>query len=201
MSRANPQATIVSKEQLVPLANRLVIKKNNQHVASDSDITDTMLRFVVVILRHHKLYKLVSLTAITPQPDSKKPYTKPPTENQILGFIKTLGYDEDPKAKMTYVLTFAATRLRQPWRAILSVLNGSLTGKDISWDTARLPILQILWGIIHFSNLDFASLIWDEFEWQVVDMNIKPTKMSKLMKRISEKRTKTKPKTTKPSTE
>ncbi|GJY00247.1 hypothetical protein Tco_0357265 [Tanacetum coccineum] len=120
--KSKSSTTIVSKEQLVLLANRLVIKKNNQHVASDSDITDTMLRFVVVILRHHKLYKPVSLTAVTPQPDSKKPYTKPPTENQILGFIKTLGYDEDPKAKMTYVLTFAATRLRQPWRAILSEL-------------------------------------------------------------------------------
>ncbi|GKD83424.1 hypothetical protein Tco_1350263, partial [Tanacetum coccineum] len=45
MSRTNPQATIVSKEQLVPRANRLVIKKNNQRVALDSDITDTMLRF------------------------------------------------------------------------------------------------------------------------------------------------------------
>ncbi|GJY86593.1 hypothetical protein Tco_0500619 [Tanacetum coccineum] len=63
MSRANPQATIVSEEQLVPRANRLVIKKINQRVASDSDITNTMLRFVVGILRHHKLYKSVSLFA------------------------------------------------------------------------------------------------------------------------------------------
>nr|GEV74604.1 hypothetical protein [Tanacetum cinerariifolium] len=62
MSRDNPQSTIVSEEQLVPRANRLVIRKNNQRVASDSDITDTMLRFVVEIQRHHKLYKLVSLT-------------------------------------------------------------------------------------------------------------------------------------------
>ncbi|GJZ54324.1 hypothetical protein Tco_0609209, partial [Tanacetum coccineum] len=71
--------------------------------------------------------------------------------------------------------------LRQPWRAILSVLNRSLTGKDTSWDTARLPILQLLWGIVHSANLDFASLIWDEFEWQAVDITTKPTKMSKLL--------------------
>ncbi|GKC50141.1 hypothetical protein Tco_1072886 [Tanacetum coccineum] len=56
MSRTNSQAKIVSEEQLVPRANRLVIKKNNHRVASDSHITDTMLRFVVEILRHHKLY-------------------------------------------------------------------------------------------------------------------------------------------------
>nr|GEY21813.1 hypothetical protein [Tanacetum cinerariifolium] len=34
-----------------------------------------------------------------PSPNTKTPYIKPPTENQILGFIKTLGYDKDPKAK------------------------------------------------------------------------------------------------------
>ncbi|GJZ42845.1 hypothetical protein Tco_0590100 [Tanacetum coccineum] len=103
--------------------------KNNQCVASDTNITDIMLRFVVGILRHHKLYKPVSLNAIMPQPDSNKPYTKHPTKNQVLGFIKTLGYDEDPKVKMTYVSTFVSTRLRQPWRAILSVLNRILTRK------------------------------------------------------------------------
>ncbi|GKD17725.1 hypothetical protein Tco_1206883 [Tanacetum coccineum] len=146
MSRANPQATIVSEEQLVPSANRLKITKNNQRVASDSNITDTLLKLVVGSLKHHKLYKPVSLTATLPMPlpDANKPYTKPPIEKQILAFIKTLGYDEDPKAKMTSVSTFVATKLRQPWRAIMSVLKKRLTGKNTSWDTARLPILQIL---------------------------------------------------------
>ncbi|GKD60061.1 hypothetical protein Tco_1297570 [Tanacetum coccineum] len=100
MSRSNPRAVISTEEQLVPSANRCKITKNNQRVASDTNITDTMLRFVVGILRHHKLYKLESLTAT---------------------------------------------------------------------------------GIVHSANLDFASLIWDEFEWQVVDRITKPTKMSKLM--------------------
>ncbi|GJV78705.1 hypothetical protein Tco_1514575 [Tanacetum coccineum] len=57
----------------------------------------------------------------------------------------------------------------------------SLTRKDLSWDTVRLPILQILWGIVHSANLDFESLIWDEFEWQTVDRSSRPSKMSKLL--------------------
>ncbi|GJX80209.1 hypothetical protein Tco_0328358 [Tanacetum coccineum] len=149
MSRANPCAVIVSEEHLVPSANKLKMTKNNQRVASDTNITDTMLRFIFGILKHHKLYKPVSLTATMPQPDANKPYTKPPTENQILGFIKTLRYDEDLKA-------FVATRIRQSWRAILS-------------------------GIVHSANLDFTSLIWDEFEWQAVDRTTKQTKLSKIM--------------------
>ncbi|GJZ67427.1 uncharacterized mitochondrial protein-like protein, partial [Tanacetum coccineum] len=54
MSRTNSQAKIVSEEQLVPSANTLVIKKNNKRVTLDSHITDTMLRFFIEILRHHK---------------------------------------------------------------------------------------------------------------------------------------------------
>ncbi|GJY18908.1 hypothetical protein Tco_0390399 [Tanacetum coccineum] len=92
MSRANPQATIVLEEELVPGANRLVIKKNNQRVTLDSYITDTMLRFMS-------------------PPDHNNTYTKPPSENQILGFIKTLGYDEDPNTKMSDVSKMVATRL------------------------------------------------------------------------------------------
>ncbi|GJS12625.1 hypothetical protein Tco_0407097 [Tanacetum coccineum] len=181
MSRTNSQAEIVFKEQLVSRATRLVIKKNNPLVASDSHITDTMLRFVVEILRHHKLYKPVSLTATMPHPDPKNTYTKPPLENQILEFIKTLGYDEDPETKMIVVSKIVATRLHQPWRAILSVLNRSLTGKDSSWDKVRLPILQILWGIVHSANLDFTSLIWDKYECQAVERSSRPSKMSKLL--------------------
>ncbi|GJZ41265.1 hypothetical protein Tco_0588151 [Tanacetum coccineum] len=149
MSRTNSQAEIFSEEQLAPRANRLVIKKKNHRV--DSHIIDTMLRFVVEILRHHKLYK------------------------------PTFGYDEDPETKMIVVSKMIATRLHQPGRAIMSVLNRSLTGKDSSWDTVRLPILQILWDIIHSANLDFASLIWDEFEWQAVERSSRPSKMSKLL--------------------
>ncbi|GKC53620.1 hypothetical protein Tco_1076365 [Tanacetum coccineum] len=151
MSRANPQVTIVSEEQLVPHSNILVIKKNNQRVASDLDINDTMLRFVIGILRHHKLYKT------------------------------TLSYDEDPNTKMIDVSKMVATRLHQPWRAIMSVLNRSLMGKDSSWDIVKLKILQILWGIVHSANLDFASLVWDEFEWKIVDRSSRPSKMSKLL--------------------
>ncbi|GKD29802.1 hypothetical protein Tco_1240580, partial [Tanacetum coccineum] len=76
-----------------------------------------------------------------PPPDPNNTYTKPPSEIQILEFIKTLGYDEDPKTKMIDVSKMVATRLHQPWRAILSVLNRCLKGKDSSWDTVRLLIL------------------------------------------------------------
>nr|GEZ42012.1 hypothetical protein [Tanacetum cinerariifolium] len=56
-----------------------------------------------------------------------------------------------------------------------------MSRKDSSWNTVRLLILQILWGIVHSTNLDFALLIWDEFEWQTVKRSSRPSKMSKLL--------------------
>ncbi|GJU75396.1 hypothetical protein Tco_1272466 [Tanacetum coccineum] len=156
ISRTNSQVEIVSEEQLVLCANRLVIKKNNQRVASDSHITDTMMRFVIEILRHHKLYNPVSLTATMPLPDPNNTYIQPPLEIQILEFIKTFGYDEDPETKLIVVSKMVATRLHQPLKAILSVLNRCLMGKDSSWDT-------------------------DEFEWKIVERSTRPSKMSKLL--------------------
>ncbi|GJV91123.1 retrovirus-related pol polyprotein from transposon TNT 1-94 [Tanacetum coccineum] len=53
--------------------------------------------------------------------------------------------------------------LYQPWRAILSMINMYLTGKTTGPDRPRHPVLQILWGIIHRSNIDYAERIWEEF--------------------------------------
>nr|GEY05573.1 retrovirus-related Pol polyprotein from transposon TNT 1-94 [Tanacetum cinerariifolium] len=91
-------------------------------------------------------------------PNPNNTYIQPPSEIQILEFIKTLDYDEDLETKLIFVSNMVATRLHQPWRAILSVLNRCLTGKDSCWDTVRLPILHILWGIVYSANLDFTSL-------------------------------------------
>ncbi|GKD92483.1 hypothetical protein Tco_1372320, partial [Tanacetum coccineum] len=35
--------------------------------------------------------------------------------------------------------------------------------KTARYDRPRHPVLQILWGIIHRSNIDYAERIWEEF--------------------------------------
>ncbi|GJY09586.1 hypothetical protein Tco_0377771 [Tanacetum coccineum] len=47
--------------------------------------------------------------------------------------------------------------------AILSMINMCLTGKTAGYDRPRQPVLQILWGIIHRSNIDYDERIWEEF--------------------------------------
>ncbi|GJX36772.1 hypothetical protein Tco_0248329 [Tanacetum coccineum] len=57
----------------------------------------------------------------------------------------------------------AVNNLYQPWRAILSMINQGLTGKTSGYDRPRYPVLQMLWGIITSTNVDYAELIWEEF--------------------------------------
>ncbi|GJR27478.1 hypothetical protein Tco_1103710 [Tanacetum coccineum] len=57
----------------------------------------------------------------------------------------------------------AVNNLYQPWRAILSMINQCLTGKTFGFDRPRYPVLQMLWGIITSTNVDYVELIWEEF--------------------------------------
>ncbi|GJR20116.1 hypothetical protein Tco_0968643 [Tanacetum coccineum] len=49
------------------------------------------------------------------------------------------------------------------WRAMLTLINQCLTGKTSGSDKPRHPVLQMLWGIVTRSNIDYVELLWEEF--------------------------------------
>nr|GEW38776.1 hypothetical protein [Tanacetum cinerariifolium] len=53
--------------------------------------------------------------------------------------------------------------LFQPWRALLTITNLCLTGKTSGFERPRAPVLQILWGIVTRTNIDYVERIWEEF--------------------------------------
>nr|GFC27616.1 hypothetical protein [Tanacetum cinerariifolium] len=46
----------------------------------------------------------------------------------------------------------------RPWRAMLTLINQCLTGNTSGSDKPRHPVLQMLWGIVTRSNVDYAEL-------------------------------------------
>nr|GEW84932.1 hypothetical protein [Tanacetum cinerariifolium] len=46
-------------------------------------------------------------------------------------------------------------------------INKCLTGKSSSYDSLRLSQAQILWGLYHTRDVDFAYLMWKDFVYQV----------------------------------
>nr|GEZ95974.1 hypothetical protein [Tanacetum cinerariifolium] len=47
------------------------------------------------------------------------------------------------------------------------LINKCLSGKSTGYDSFRLSQAQILWGMYHKKNVDFAYLLWEDFVYQV----------------------------------
>ncbi|GJW64432.1 retrovirus-related pol polyprotein from transposon TNT 1-94 [Tanacetum coccineum] len=91
--------------------------------------------------------------------DSAYPFVSPPAGDQVMDFVNELGYP----GEIHFVSKMQVNNLYQPWRAILSLINQCLTGKTFGNDKPRHPVLQMLWGIVTRSNIDYAELLWEEF--------------------------------------
>ncbi|GJU74619.1 hypothetical protein Tco_1266024 [Tanacetum coccineum] len=91
--------------------------------------------------------------------DQAHKFVSPPLGDAIIDFVNQLGY----LGEIHFVSRMAVNNLYQPWRAILSMINQCLTGKTSGFVRPRYPVLQMLWGIITSTNVDYAELIWEEF--------------------------------------
>nr|GEU39901.1 integrase, catalytic region, zinc finger, CCHC-type, peptidase aspartic, catalytic [Tanacetum cinerariifolium] len=58
-------------------------------------------------------------------------------------------------------------------RSFAAIINKCLTGKSSGYDSLRLSQAQILWGLYHKRNVDYAYLIWEDFVYQVKHKNHK----------------------------
>nr|GEX92783.1 hypothetical protein [Tanacetum cinerariifolium] len=91
--------------------------------------------------------------------NDNNPFMSPPSSDIVIEDVNTLGYP----STLRNVSAMSVNSLYQPWKAILSMINMCLTGKTVGYDRTRHPVLQILWGIIHRSNIDYDERIWEEF--------------------------------------
>ncbi|GKD57921.1 hypothetical protein Tco_1291308 [Tanacetum coccineum] len=107
------------------------------------------------ILDANLLREALEITPI----DQAHSFVSPPSGDAIMDLVNELGYLEE----IHFVSSMAVNHLYQPWRAILSMINQCLTCKTSRHDRPRYPVLQMLWGIITSTNVDYAELIWEEF--------------------------------------
>nr|GEW72164.1 hypothetical protein [Tanacetum cinerariifolium] len=64
-------------------------------------------------------------------------------------------------------------KLYQPWRSFAAIINKCLTEKSSGYDSLRLSQDQIMWGLYHKRNVDYAYLMWEDFVYQVEHKNSK----------------------------
>nr|GEY51886.1 putative ribonuclease H-like domain-containing protein [Tanacetum cinerariifolium] len=185
MSSAQTMATTIEQqvaldEALVPSTQRLRIGRSNFRLPSDIQSKESTLQVVYDVLRSCPFFKAFLDTADVPKIymqefwatayvhqhsirfklDNKK-------HIEILEFLRFLGHS----AQIRTLTDVNINKLFQPWRSFGAVINKCLTGKSSSFDSFRLSQAQILWGLYHSRNIDYAFLIWEDFVYQVEHKN------------------------------
>nr|GEW40343.1 retrovirus-related Pol polyprotein from transposon TNT 1-94 [Tanacetum cinerariifolium] len=164
---------VAMDEALVPQSKRLRIRGSNFRLLSDIKSKESTLQLVYDVLRLTPFFKAFLVTADVPKiymdmlhfcprlPGQS--FVKPPFEEEILAFLRFLG-NSTAIRKLTNV---NINKLYQPWRSFRAIINKCLTGKSSGYDSLRLSQAQILWGLYHKRNVDYAYLVWEDFVYQV----------------------------------
>ncbi|GJV96049.1 retrovirus-related pol polyprotein from transposon TNT 1-94 [Tanacetum coccineum] len=147
-----------SNDQILPFVAWVPIRKSNYNTltyeaktgAYSFQLDETRFIFDANLLR--EAFKITPI-------DQAHQFVSPPLGDAIMDFVNKLGYTK----VIHFVSRMAVNNLYQPWRAILSMINQCLTDKTSRHDRPRYPVLQMLWGIIASTNVDYAELMWEEF--------------------------------------
>nr|GEW19453.1 hypothetical protein [Tanacetum cinerariifolium] len=90
-------------------------------------------------------------------------FVEPPFEEEILAFLRFLGHS----GAIRRLTDVNIIKLHQPWRSFAAIIKKCLIGKSSGYDSLRLSQAQLLWGLYHKRNVDFAYLMWEDFVYQV----------------------------------
>nr|GFA11262.1 hypothetical protein [Tanacetum cinerariifolium] len=169
-------------EALVPTAQCLRIRMSNFRLLSDIKSKESTLQLVYDVLHRCPFFNAFLVTAdhildlesfknilhICPRVQGQ-PFAEPPFEEEILASIHFLGHS----ATIRTLTDVNINKLYQPWISFAALINKCLTGKSSVYDSLRLSQAQILWGLYHKRNVDYAYLMWEDFVYQVEHKNQK----------------------------
>nr|GFA41213.1 hypothetical protein [Tanacetum cinerariifolium] len=136
-------------EALVPSVQRLRIGRSNLRLPSDIQSKEPTLQVHVLDLEAFREMLHISLRI------PSQSFAELPFEEEILEFLRFLGHSTQIKT----LTDVNVNKLYLPWRSFAAVINKCLTGKSSGIDSLRISQGQILWGLYHGSNVDYAYLI------------------------------------------
>nr|GEY87717.1 hypothetical protein [Tanacetum cinerariifolium] len=169
-------------EALVPSTKRLRIRRSNFRLSSDIQSKESTLQAIYDVLRSCPFFKAFLVTTdhivnletfrdmlhICPRIPGQS-FDALPFEEEILEFLRFLGHS----AQIKTLTDVNINKLFRPCRSFGAVINKCLTRKSSGFNNFRLSQAQILWGLYHSKNIDYAFLIWEDFMYQVEHKNQK----------------------------
>nr|GEW19187.1 hypothetical protein [Tanacetum cinerariifolium] len=159
-------------EAIVPTAQRLKIGRSNFRLLSDIKSKESTLQLVYDVMCICPFFKAFLVTTDVPKIYMDilhiclrvhgQSFEEPPFEVKIIAFIHFLGHN----AAIRTLTDVNINKLYQPWRSFVAIINKCLIGKSSGYDSLRLSQAQILWGLYHKRNVDYAYLMWEDFVYQ-----------------------------------
>ncbi|GJZ57046.1 hypothetical protein Tco_0612540 [Tanacetum coccineum] len=154
-----------SDEHILPFKAWLPVGNCKRILSSTSQFTFSITQISSEHLLHHQIFQLSTYNSfrIPLHMMQRLEYIASNWMNnageQVMDFVNELGYPEE----IYSVSKMHVNNLYQPWRAILTLINQFLMGKTSSSDKPKHSVLQMLWGIVTRSNVDYAELMWEVF--------------------------------------
>ncbi|GJZ35538.1 hypothetical protein Tco_0581355 [Tanacetum coccineum] len=168
---------IAFDDALVAPTNRLMIGKSNIRLSSDLKSKEPTLQVVYDVLKLTPFYKAFQIIVDVPEIYMQvlgHCYKK--CFKYALNFLISNSRNHPLKKKsgeIKVIIDVNVNKLHQPWRSFAAVINKCLSGKSTGYDSLRLSQAQILWGMYHKKNVDYAYLLWEDFVYQVENKNVK----------------------------
>ncbi|GKF27465.1 hypothetical protein Tco_0083359, partial [Tanacetum coccineum] len=88
----------------------------------------------------------------------------------MIPFIQELGYS----GKCDMLSAIHTDQMHQPWRTFAAIINRCISRKTIGLDRLRESRAQILWGMFNKKNVDYVTLLWEDFMYQADNKDISP---------------------------
>nr|GFC65743.1 hypothetical protein [Tanacetum cinerariifolium] len=91
-----------------------------------------------------------------------------PLEEDPLTFMKELCYS----GKGDMLSTIRTDQMHQPWRTFVAVINKCISRKTTRLDRLKESRAQILWAMYNQINVDYVTLLWEDFMYQADNKEI-----------------------------
>nr|GEV62803.1 hypothetical protein [Tanacetum cinerariifolium] len=155
---------VAMDEALVPHARRLRIKRSNFRLLSDISSKESTLQLVYNVLRLTPFFKAFLVTVDILEIYMQEFWATATVHHHSIRFkMDNKKLSKTPCGAIRRPTDVNINKLHQPWRSFAAIINKCLTGKSSGYDSLRLSQAQILWGLYHKRNVDFAYLMWEDF--------------------------------------
>nr|GEW86030.1 hypothetical protein [Tanacetum cinerariifolium] len=144
---------------LVPHASRPRIGKRNFRLRSNITSKESTLQMMKHIVNLECFREMLHICPRLPD----QTFDELSFKEEIMAFLRFLGH----YGKIRKLTDVNINKLHQPWRSFAAIINKCLSGKSTGYDSLWLSQAQILWGMYHKKNIDFAYLLWEDFVYQV----------------------------------